>query len=647
MSHKTKRATVEIFFDQISLSLEDVRPTHTSQRTFSLDELQELLDQHDYALPEVGDIRPGIIVAINQQGVIVDLGLKRDGLVPPSDVAKLEDEEREALQVNDEIFVYILNTDKPDSLIISIHLAKLNQDWIEAEELLDSGTIIQGEVIGYNKGGAIVPFGRLRGFIPISHLTDLSPGMGDRKRQQRMAKLRGEDIPLKVIEVNRRRRRLVFSQREAQREWDAARRLELMAELNEGDIRTGTVSGMRDFGAFVNLGGADGLIHISELAWHRVDHPREVLKVGDEVEVYIMKIDRKSERISLSRKKVLANPWDTVKERYDEGQLVEGLITRLVDYGAFAEIEPGIEGLLHVSQLSRGNIDKPGDVVQEGETHLLRIVNIDKKRQRMGLSLKAVTAMEQIEWMAQREIEKAAEDAAADMAAAAVVVDEVEATSEESITVEETAEGEKVTIVEKTTVIEDAVIVEETETGEEIIMTTETTTADEIVIVDEIVNGEEIITTTETAVVDEVVVVDDIVDGEEIFTDTETTTIDEVVAVDEIIDDEEIVTITETIVADEVIVVDEIVEGEEIITATETTIVDEIIDGEEVTVIDEVVTVIDDKEIAGIETTLVDEIAELVVDDEVIAVEETIAEETAVIEEIETNGSPDDDSEEE
>ena len=181
-----------------------------------MDELQELLDQHDYALPEVGDIRQGIIVAINQQGVIVDLGLKRDGLVPPSDIAKLEDEEREALQVNDEIFVYILNTDKPDSLIISIHLAKLNQDWIEAEELLDSGAIIQGEVIGYNKGGAIVPFGRLRGFIPISHLTDLSPGMGDRKRQQRMAKLRGEDIPLKVIEVNRRRRRLVLSQRGAQ-----------------------------------------------------------------------------------------------------------------------------------------------------------------------------------------------------------------------------------------------------------------------------------------------------------------------------------------------------------------------------------------------------------------------------------------------
>ncbi len=569
-----------------------------------MDELQELLDQHDYALPEVGDIRQGIIVAINQQGVIVDLGLKRDGLVPPSDIAKLEDEEREALQVNDEIFVYILNTDKPDSLIISIHLAKLNQDWIEAEELLDSGAIIQGEVIGYNKGGAIVPFGRLRGFIPISHLTDLSPGMGDRKRQQRMAKLRGEDIPLKVIEVNRRRRRLVFSQREAQKEWDAARRAELLAELNEGDIRTGIVSGLRDFGAFVNLGGADGLIHISELAWHRVDHPREVLKVGDEVEVYIMKIVRKTERISLSRKKVLPNPWDTVKERYDEGQLVEGLITRLVDYGAFAEIEPGIEGLLHLSQLSRGNIDKPGDVVQEGETHLLRIVNIDKKRQRMGLSLKAVTAMEQIEWMAQREIEKAAEDAAADMAAAkenhaAVIVDEVAGTVEESVTVEETAVGKKITIAEKTTVIEEAVAVEEPEPGDEITTITETTTVDEVVIVDEIIDGEEIITSTETIVTDEVVIVDEIVDGEEIVVIDKTTVVEETAEVDEIIDGEEVVVITDT------------------------------------TVTDEVVTVEDGGEITGIETTIVDEIAEVVVDDEVVTAEEIITAETAEIEEIE------------
>jgi small subunit ribosomal protein S1 len=365
-------------------------------------------------------------LSISPQGIIVDLNLKRDGLVPPSDLAKLAPEERDTLQVNDELFVYILNTDKPDSLLVSINLARLNQDWIKAEEMLESGEIVEAEVIGYNKGGAIVPFGRLRGFVPISHLTEMSPGMGDRRRQQRLAQLRGQSLPLKVIEVNRRRRRLVLSQREAQKEWDAKRRDELLETLEEGQVVTGRVSGMRDFGAFVNLGGADGLIHISQLAWHRVEHPREVLSVGDELEVYVMRIDHETQRISLSRKRILPNPWETVTERYHENQLVEGKITRLVDYGAFAEIEPGIEGLLHVSQLSRGTVENVSDVVQEGETHLLRIVNIDKKRQRMGLSLKAVTAMEQIEWMAQREIEKAAAEAEAEaLAEAAADADEI------------------------------------------------------------------------------------------------------------------------------------------------------------------------------------------------------------------------------
>ena len=421
------------------------RNASPKKEQFLLEELQDLLDQHDYDVPEVGDIRAGIVVSIGSQGIIVDLGLKRDGLVPSSDLAKLEPEERDELKIDDEVFVYILNTDKPDTLTVSIHLARLNQDWIRAEELLESSEIVEAEVIGYNKGGAIVPFGRLRGFIPISHLTELSPGMSDRKRQQRLAKLRGATLPLKVIEVNRRRRRLVLSQREAQREWDAKQREVLLAELAEGDRRVGTVSGLRDFGAFVNLGGADGLIHISELAWHRVDHPREVLKVGDEVEVYVLKVDKEAQRISLSRKKLLANPWDSVEERYKQNQLVEGTITRLVDYGAFAEIEPGVEGLLHVSQLSRGaNIENPAEVVQEGETHLLRIVSIDQRRQRIGLSLKAVTAMEQIEWMAQREIEKAAEEAQAEMERRAeeedvdtAVVAEMEAAAAATAVIEE------------------------------------------------------------------------------------------------------------------------------------------------------------------------------------------------------------------
>jgi small subunit ribosomal protein S1 len=385
----------------------------------SMNSLEDLLDQHDYEMPQAGDIRTGVVVAITAQGLIIDLGLKRDGIVPQSDLAKLEPEEREALKVNDEVPVYVVQTEDPEALVVSIHLARLNQDWYEAEQLMQSGQMFEGEVIGYNKGGLIVPYGRIRGFVPISHLSDVTPGMGERRRQQRLARLRGETIAVKIIEVDRQRHRLVMSQREAQKEWEEKKRGELMETLKPGDIMTGRISGMRDFGAFVDLGGADGLVHISELSWHRIDHPREVVKLGDEVQVQVLGIDQESGRISLTRKKLLPNPWDTVAQRYTQNELIEGKITRILDYGAFAEIEPGVEGLLHVSQLSRNAVESPREVVQEGEVHLLRIVSIDQKRQRIGLSLKAVTPTEQIEWMAQKELAEAMQREEEETAAAA------------------------------------------------------------------------------------------------------------------------------------------------------------------------------------------------------------------------------------
>lgn len=440
---------------------------------------EDILKNHDYELPQVGDIRKGIVVAVTQQGVIIDLGLKRDGMVPASDLAKLDEAERTSIEENQEISVYVTSTDAPDSLQVSIHLAKLNQDWIEAEELKESGDVIEGEVIGYNKGGAIVNYGRIRGFIPASHLTELSRGLNDRQRQQKLAKLRGEKLPIKVIEVDRRRRRLVFSQRDAQKEWEESKKEDLLESLNEGDVLHGRVSGLRDFGIFVDLGGADGLVHISELAWHRIDHPREVVKVGDELDVYVLKIDREEQRISLSRKKLLPNPWDTVEERYAINQLVEGTITRIVEYGAFAEIEPGIEGLLHVSQLSRGQVGSASEVVSENETHLLRVVSIDSERQRIGLSLRQVSASEQIEWMAQKQAEAAeestdAEDATADVEeaevelAAAADTDDDDAPEAESVDIEEVvdeAEDDELTAVDTEIALEEAVV--EVETSEE------------------------------------------------------------------------------------------------------------------------------------------------------------------------------------
>ncbi len=370
-------------------------------------ELAQLLEEHDYALPSVGDIRTGIIVSISDQGVIVDLGLKRDGLVQPDDLAELDPEERDALQLNDEVPVYIMETSQPDRLLVSIHKARLNQDWVRAQEMMESGEILETPVIGYNRGGVIVPFGNLRGFVPASHLLELRRGMDDRQRQQSMSKLRDEVLPLKVIEVNRQRRRLVLSQRDAQKEWQEAKKIQLIENLQEGDVLEGMISGLRNFGAFVDLGGADGLVHISELAWHRVNHPREVVKVGDKIEVYILSLDKEEQRIALSRKRLLPNPWSLAQEKYEVGQLVEGEVTRLVSYGAFIEIEPGVEGLLHISQLSRDNVQDASEYISEGETHLLRIISMDADRQRIGLSLKNVTAAEQIEWMTNREMEQA------------------------------------------------------------------------------------------------------------------------------------------------------------------------------------------------------------------------------------------------
>lgn len=376
------------------------------------EDLAQLLDAHDYDQPTVGDIRTGVIVSISPQGVIVDLGLKRDGLVQPSDLDELDSKEREALRLNDEVPVYVVDTSQPDRLLVSIHKARLNEDWIQAQEMLESGGILEAPVIGYNRGGVIVPFGNLRGFVPASHLVELRRGMDDRQRQQAMSKLRNEVLPLKVIEVNRRRRRLVLSQRDAQKEWQESRKEELIEKLSPGDVVMGRVSGLRNFGAFVDLGGADGLVHISELAWHRVNHPREVLKVGQEIEVYVLSLDKEEQRIALSRKRMLPNPWSLAEDKYDINQLVEGKITRIVAYGAFVEIEPGIEGLLHISQLSRGNVEDPHELINEGETHLLRIISLDADKQRIGLSLKSVTATEQIEWMTRKE-QEAAELAAA------------------------------------------------------------------------------------------------------------------------------------------------------------------------------------------------------------------------------------------
>jgi small subunit ribosomal protein S1 len=303
--------------------------------------------------------------------------------------------------VGEELDVMILRMEDEDgNLVLSASQAQQTEDWKKAEELLTAEEVWEGVVTDANKGGLIVPFGNLRGFVPASHVLDLPRGLNEDDRKLRMMRLIGQKINMKVIEVNRKRRRLVFSQRDANRGNRDARKEVLLDQLHEGEIRTGVVSGLRDFGAFVDLGGADGLIHISELAWHRVNHPKEVLKVGDEVQVYILRLDAEGKRIGLSLKRLQENPWAVVDTLYHVGQMVDGTISRVTQFGAFVSLDPGIEALLHTSQMSEPPPADPTLVVHEGQRLLMRVISIESDKQRLGLSLKDVTEEEKERWRA-------------------------------------------------------------------------------------------------------------------------------------------------------------------------------------------------------------------------------------------------------
>lgn len=348
-------------------------------------------------LPERGDIVLGVILAKDQQGLLVDIGLKTDGIVPKSDLERLDAPFE--FVIGDEIMVMVLRMeDAEGNLVVSISQAKQAEDWTKAEKLMESGEIWQGEVIEANRGGLIVPFGNLRGFVPASHVIDLPRGLSETERKDYMQQLVRQNLPIKIIEVNRKRRRLVLSQREAMLEQRTNLKEQLLGELREGEVHEGVISGLRDFGAFVDLGGADGLIHISELAWHRIRHPREVVSVGDKVKVYILSLDQEGKRIGLSLKRLQENPWERIEEMYHIGQLVAGRVSRLAQFGVFVNLEPGIEALLHSSQISDPAPQNAETLFRVGQTLLLRIISIEADRQRLGLSLKEVTYSERIRW---------------------------------------------------------------------------------------------------------------------------------------------------------------------------------------------------------------------------------------------------------
>ncbi len=354
-------------------------------------EFQKLFEESfDYKPPRRGEIRTATILQIDRNEIIVDMGAKQDGIVTSKDIEHLSPAFLESLEVGQQVPVFVLQPrDKEGNLIVSINMGLQQNDWEEAARLKEEEEVVPVRVTGYNKGGVLVRWRSLEGFIPASHMITVSPTMqgGDRRDAlEELKKFGAEPLSVKVIEVNPERRRLIFSEREAQRELRAQRKAELLDSLSEGKIVNGTVTGLRDFGAFVNIGDADGLIHVSELAWHRVDHPSDVLAVGDEIDVFILNLDRDTNRIALSRKRLLEDPWEHADDRYYEGQLVEGTVTNVVDFGAFIALDDGLEGLLHLSEMGDGSLKEPYSYVKKGDRLQLRISRLEPERRRVGFT---------------------------------------------------------------------------------------------------------------------------------------------------------------------------------------------------------------------------------------------------------------------
>ncbi len=264
--------------------------------------------------------------------------------------------------------------------------SQLERDWQWIQESLANGEVINGKVTGYNRGGVLVELNNLQGFVPLSHLADFPRYMDAEERRAELASRIGENLSLRVIEADREKERLILSERSMAPSGRSAD--DLWDRICEGDVCRGLVTNLCSFGAFVDLGGVEGLIHISEMSWGRVAHPSDVLRSGEEVEIYVLGVDRERQRIALSLKRLQPDPWSLVEERYRVGQLIEGTITNVVSFGAFARVEDGLEGLIHISELAEGDFLHPRNVVKEGDRVTVRILDIDSARHRLRLSLR-------------------------------------------------------------------------------------------------------------------------------------------------------------------------------------------------------------------------------------------------------------------
>lgn len=368
----------------------------------------DLLDSYMYESPSRGQILEGIILEAKHDQIILDVGLKRDAVVTRKDLERLSEEVIEKLQPGKEVLTYVLQPFSGDGeLIVSINKALELEDWSIANKLMEADEITEALVVDSNKGGLLVRFGRLTGFVPNSHIESVPPATSSGRMREIKDELIGKKLGLKVIQVETKRNRLILSERAARR----AARSERLAEIEVGQQIMGRVVNLTDFGAFVDIGGVDGMIHISNIDHRHVNHPSDVLAVGDEVEVLVDSIDVERERIALNRKAILPDPWKSFTDTYAVNQLLEGVVTNVVDFGVFVAAPGGAQGLVHTSRMETLGASTPRDMFREGDDVLVRIVGIDIEQQHIELSIDDVTLEEQQAWMFRKREESQANDA--------------------------------------------------------------------------------------------------------------------------------------------------------------------------------------------------------------------------------------------
>ena len=342
-----------------------------------------------------GDVVEGNVVRIDKDEILVDIGAKSEGVVSNRELYGRHAESQPQLNIGDTVLVYVLQPESPEGhAVLSLRRAGLERKWRSMQEQFEAGVIIEAPVIDHNKGGLIVDCG-IRGFVPISQIVDFprrpqndQPRDAAQEIAEKLQPFVGRKLRLKILEVNRKANRLILSEKVALYEERREKRDELFSSLQVGQKVSGTVRSIAPFGVFIDLGGIDGLVHKSELSWNKVNNPEAGYKVGEEVEAEVIDINHERGRISLSIRRLQPDPWHSTVADFNVGDIIDGTVTKLVNFGAFVRVRDGLEGLIHISELSHQRVAHPGDVVHEGQTLKLRIISLDSERHRLGLSLK-------------------------------------------------------------------------------------------------------------------------------------------------------------------------------------------------------------------------------------------------------------------